>query len=105
VLVTGLQLLHAHLVSIVNTVHSFSTNILAKQALFQLQERLAKLVVQVAQVVAIVARADFLTQTTHFVLPQAIFVIQEQIKEPLAPLDKHQQLEIHVLHVQQTNSA
>ena len=55
--------------------------------------------------VIIVVRADFLIQITHCVLLQAIFVLQQQLKELLALLVRQQTMEPHALHVLQTNSA
>ena len=54
-----LQLLHAHRVSTAKTEHVSNTNILVRQALFQLRERLVKLIVLVAQVETTVEREDF----------------------------------------------
>ena len=81
-----------------------NTNILVQQVLFRREELRLKLIVQVVQAETIVEKEDFLTQTTRFVHPRAIFALLEQLKDQLAPLDKQPQMELLVQHAQQINS-
>jgi hypothetical protein len=69
---------------------------LVQLARFHPPARRTKLVVQVVQVEIIVEKVRHQVQITRFVLVMVIFALQEQHRDPHAPLDKQQQMEVHV---------